>query len=129
MSFNNSPAILNTSDLNDSFKSVSMSIPMTGLNDPPVLSGHPTLWKKKLGAGILLLLLGGCIAAIIYLCIKVEWMASFVGNYSLTVPALGGFNGSFEIKEEGKLSLSGKLASLKPSSVLWDQTYLDLQTS
>ena len=80
-----------------------------------------------MGAGILLL--GGSIAAIIYLCIKVEWKASFAGNYSLTVLALGGFNGSFQIKEEGKLSLSGKLASLKPSSVLWDQTYLDLQTS
>ena len=58
MSSNDSPAILNASDLNDSFKSVSTSIPMTGIIDPPVLSGHPTLLKKKLGAGILLLLLG-----------------------------------------------------------------------
>ena len=127
MSLNDSPDILNVSDLNDSFKSVSTSIPRTGLNDLPVLSSHPTSWKKKLGAGILLLLLGGCIVAIVYLCIKVEWMASFTGNYSLTVPALGGFNGSFEIKEEGEFSLSGKLASLTPSSVLWDQMYVDLQ--
>ena len=58
-------------------------------------------------------------------------MASFAGNYSLTVPAVGDFNGSFGIKEEGKLGLglSGKLAALKPSSVLWDQTYLDLESS
>ena len=131
-----SPAILNASDLNDSFKSVSndnsLVIPMTGLDDSPVLSGHPnacTLWKKRLVAFILLLLLGGCIVAIIHLSIKVEWMASLVGNYSLTVPAVGNFNGSFEIKEEGEVSLSGKLASLKPSSVLWDQTYMDLQMS
>ena len=49
-------------------------------------------------------------------------MASFAGNYSLTMPAVGDFNGSFEIKEEGKLGLglSDKLAALKPSSVLWD---------
>ena len=125
-----SPAILNDSDLNDSFKSqVSMSIPMTGLNDLPVLSSHLTSWKKKLGAGILLLLLGDFIATIVYLCIKVEWKASFVGNYSLSVPAVGDLNGSFEIKEEVKLDLSGKLAALNPSSVLWDQTYLDLETS
>ena len=56
-------------------------------------------------------------------------MDSLVGNYSLTVPAVGNFNGSFEIKEEGEVSLSGKLASPKLSSVLWDQTYMDLQMS
>ena len=58
-------------------------------------------------------------------------MASFAGKYSFTVPAVGDSNGSFAIKEEGKLGLglSGKLAALKPSSVLWDQTYLDLESS
>ena len=132
-----SPAILNVSDFNDSFKSVAnenslVSIPMTGLDSSSALSGHPnagTLWKKRLGFFILFLLLGGCISAIIYLSFRVEWVASLAGNYSLTVPVLGGFNGSFEIKEEGEVSLSGKLASLTPSSVLWDQTYVDLQMS
>ena len=102
---------------------------MTGLNDPPVLSSHPTSWKKKLCASILLLILGGFLATLVYLCIKVEWMASFIGNYSLSVPAVGDLSGSFKIKEEAKLDLSGKLAALKPSSVLWYQTYLDLETS
>ena len=137
MSSNDSPAILNVSDFNDSFKSVAndnslVSIPITGLDSSNALSGHPntgTLWKKRLGVFILLLLLGGCISAIIYLSFRVEWVASLAGNYSLTVPVLGGFNGSFEIKEEGEVSLSGKLASLTPSSALWDQTYVDLQMS
>ena len=129
------PAILNVSDFNDSFKSVAndnslVSIPMTGLDGSSELSGHPnagTLWKKRLGAFILLLLLGGYISAIIYLSIKVEWVVSLTGNYSLTVPVFRGFNGSFEIKEEGEVSLSGKLASLTPSPALWDQTYVDFQ--
>ena len=137
MSSSDSPTILNASDLNDSFKSVSndnslVSIPMTGLDNSPALSGHPnagSLWNKRMGAFILLLLLGGCISAIIYLSIKVEWVASLAENYSLTVPVLGGFNGSIEIKEEGEVSLSGKLASLTPSSVLWDQTYDKCQMS
>ena len=108
-----------------------MGIPMTGFNDIPLLSSYPTSWKKKLCAGTLFFLLGGCIIAIIYLCVRVEWIASFVGNYSVSVPAVGDFKGSFGIKEEGKLGLglSGKLASLKPSSVLWNQTYLDFETS
>ena len=93
---------------------------MTGLNDILVLFSHPTSWKKKLCASILLLILGGFLATMVYLCIKVEWMASFVGNYSLSVPAVGDLNGSFEIKEEVKLDLSGKLAALKPSSFSWD---------
>ena len=137
MSSNDSPAILNVSDFNDSFKSVAndnslVSIPMTGLDSSSVLSGHPnagTLWKKRLVFFILFLLLGGYISAIIYLSFRVKWVASLAGNYSLTVPVLGGFNGSFEIKEEGEVSLFGKLASLTPSSVLWDQTYVDLQMS
>ena len=137
MSSNDSPAILNVSDFNDSFKSVTndnslVSIPMTGLDSSSALSGHPnagTLWKKRLVFFILFLLLGGCISAIIYLSFRVEWVASLTGNYSLTVPVSGGFNGSFEIKEEGEVSLSGKLASLTLSSVLWNQMYVDLQMS
>ena len=57
-------------------------------------------------------------------------MASFIGNYSVSsMPAIGDLSGSFKIKEGVKLDLSGKLATLKQSSVLWDQTYLDLETS
>ena len=131
------PAILNVSDFNYSFKSIAndsalVSIPMTGLDGSSELSSHPnagTHWKNKLGVFILLLTLVGCISAIIYLSFRVEWMASLAGNYSLSVPVLGDFNGSFEIKEEGEISLSGKLASLTPSPVLWDQTYVDLQGS
>ena len=103
---------------------------MTELNDLPLLSSHPTSWKKKLYAGTLFFLLGGCIIAIIYLCVRVEWIASFVGNYSVSIPAVGDLKGSFGIKEEVKLDLglSGQLASMKPSSVLWNQTYLDLES-
>ena len=136
MSSSDSPAILNVSDFNYSFKYIAndnslVSIPMTSLDDS-VLSGNPntsTLWKKRLGAFILLLIIGGCISAIIYLSIRVEWMANHAGNYSLIVPVLGNLNGSFEIKEQGEVSLSGKLASLTLSPMLWDQTYVDLQTS
>ena len=44
---------------------------------------------------------------------------------------MGGLKGSFGIKEEVKLDLclSSQLASMKPSSVLWNQTYLDLESS
>ena len=67
MPSNDSPAILNVSDFNDSFKPVAnnnslVSIPMTGLDSSPALSGHPnagTFWKKRLGVFILLLILGG----------------------------------------------------------------------
>ena len=91
------PAILNVSDFNDSFKSVAndnslVSIPMTGLDSSSALSSHPnagTHWKKKLGVFILLLILGGCISAIIYLSFRVEWVASLAGNYSLTVQFWG----------------------------------------
>ena len=131
------PAILNVSDLNDSFKSVAndsafVSIPLTDLNGSSVLSSHPnpgTHWKNKLSVFILLVTLVGCISAIIYLSLRVEWVASLTGNYSLSVPVLRNFDGSFEIKEEGEISLSGKLSSLTPSSALWDQTYVDLQGS
>ena len=68
---------------------------------------------------------------LIYLCVKVDWIVSFVGNYSLSVPALGGLEGSFGVKEEVQLNLglSGQLASMKPKSISWNQTYLDLESS
>ena len=126
------PAILNLSDLDESFKSpASLRIPMTGLhdNDLPILSSHPTSWKKRMCVSILLLILGGFLATLVYLCVKVEWMSSLIGTYNLSVPAIGDLSCSFKIKEEVKLDLSGKLAALKLKSVLWDQAYLDLETS
>ena len=63
------------------------------------------------------------------LSFKVQLMANLTGNYSLSVPVLGHLNGSFELKEQSEISLSGKLASLIPSPTLWDQTYVDLQMS
>ena len=71
----------------------------------------------------------GLISAVICLSLKVQWMANLAGNYSLSVPILGHLNGSFELKEESEISLSSKLASLIPSSSLWDQIYVDLQIS
>ena len=87
--------------------------------------------RKKYVLAPFFLLLGGCFIGLIYLCVRVEWIASFVGNYSVSIPAVGDLKGSFGIKEEVKLDLglSGQLASMKPSSVLWNQTYLDLESS
>ena len=133
MSYSENPAILNSSDLDDSFRSVSMSIPMTGCNDNEVslLSSYTVSWKKKLCVSTRFLLLGGCLFGLIYLCVRLELIASFIGNYSMSVLAVGDFKSSFEIKEDVKLDLGlpGQLASMKPSSVLWNQTYLDLESS
>ena len=129
------PAILNVSDLNASFKSIAnesafVNIPLADLNGSSVLSSYQnpgTSWRNKLSLTILLVTLVGCISAIIYLCLRVEWVASLTGHYNVSVPVLGNIEGSFELKEEGALSLSGKLSSLTPSSALWDQTYVDLK--
>ena len=89
------------------------------------------LGKKKLCVSTLFLLLGSCLVGLIYLCVRLEIIASFVGNYSLSVPSVREFKGSFELKEgvQLDLGLSGQLASMKPASVLWNQTYLDLELS
>ena len=129
------PAILNVSDLNDSFKSVAnksafVNIPLADLNGSSVLSSYQnpgTSWRNKLSLTILLVTLVGCISAIIYLCLRVEWVASLSGQVDVTLPVLGNVEGSFTLKEEGELSLSGKLSSLTPSNALWDQTYVDLK--
>ena len=129
------PAILNVSDLNASFKSVAnesafVNIPLADLNGSSVLSSYQnpgTSWRNKLSLIILLVTLVGCISAIIYLCLRVEWVASLSGQVNVTLPVLGNVEGSFTLKEEGELSLSGKLSSLTPSNALWDQTYVDLK--
>ena len=107
MSYSENPAILNSTDLDDSFRSVSLSIPMTECNDNDVslLSSYTVSWKKKLCVGTLFLLLGGCLFGLIYLCIRLELIASFVGNYSMSVLAVGDIKGSFDIKEGVKLDL------------------------
>ena len=122
MSYSECPAILNFSKLDDSFRSVPLSIPMTGCNDNDVslLSSYTASWKKKLYVSTLFLLLGSHLFGLIYLCVRLEIIASFVGNYSLSVPSVRDFKGSFEIKEgvQLDLGLSGQLASMKPASVL-----------
>ena len=135
MALSDHPAILNVSDLNASFKSVAnesafVNIPLADLNGSSELSGYQnpgTHWRNRLSVTILLVTLVGCISAIIYLCLRVEWVASLTGHYNVSLPVLGNIEGSFELKEEGELSLSGKLSSLTPSSALWDQTYVDLK--
>ena len=131
------PAILNiSSDPNDSFKSVSTCISLNDLNHVPVLPSYPApiSLKKKLCISVLFLLLGCCLSVLIYLSVKVDWMISLAGKYSLNVPALGGLEvkRNFEAKEELQLDLglSGQLASMKPkASSLWNQTYLDIGQS
>ena len=129
------PAILNiSSDPNESFKSVSTCVSLNDLHNVPVLHCHPapTSLKKKLYISVLFLLLECCLSLLIYLSIKVDRMISLAGNYSLNVPAFGGFEGNFEVKEEQKLNLglSGQLAAMKPkASSLWNQKYLDIGQS
>ena len=135
MAFSDHPAILNVSDLNASFKSVAnesafVNIPLADLNGSSELSGYQnpgTHWRNRLSVTILLVTLVGCISAIIYLCLRVEWVASLTGQVNVTLPVLGNVEGSFTLKEEGELSLSGKLSSLTPSNALWDQTNVDLK--
>ena len=129
------PAILNVSDLNDSFKSVAnesafVNIPLADLNGSSVLSSYQnpgTRWRNRLSVTIILVTLVGCISAIIYLCLRVEWVASLTGQVNVSLPVLGNIEGSFELKEEGELSLSTKLSSLTPNNALWDQTYVDFK--
>ena len=137
MSSNNttSPTILNTSsDPNDSFKSVSKSISLNDLHNVPVLPNYPapTSLKKKLCISAFFLLLGCCFIVLIYLSVRIDWIISLAGNYSLNIPVLGGLEVGFEVKEEVQLNLglSGQLASMKPkSNSLWNQTYLDIGQS
>ena len=129
------PAILNiSSDPNDSFKSVSTCISLNDLHNVPVLPSYPApiSLKKKLCISALFLLLGCCFSVLIYLSVKIDWKISLAVNYSLNIPALGGLEGSFEVKEELQfdLSISGQLASMKPKATsLWNQTYLDIGQS
>ena len=102
------PAILNiSSDPNDSFKSVSSDVPLNDLNNVPELHSHSaqTSLKKKLYICVLLLLLGGCLSELIYLSIKIDWVISLAGDYSLNVPGIGGFEGNFKVKEVLNLDL------------------------
>ena len=135
MALSDHPAILNVSDLNASFKSVAnesafVNIPLADLNGSSELSGYQnpgTHWRNRLSVTILLVTLVGCISVIIYLCLRVGWVASLTGQVNVSLPVLGNIEGPFKLKEEGELSLSGKLSSLTPSNALWDQTYVDLK--
>ena len=128
-------AILNiSSDPNDSFKSVSMCISLKDMHNIPVLPNYPapTSLKKKLCISAFFLLLGCCFIVLIYLSVRIDWIISLAVNYSLNIPALGGLEGSFVVKEELQfdLDLSSQLAFMKPKATfLWNQTYLDIGQS
>ena len=131
------PAILNLSDPNDtSFNSVLSGVPLNNLNNIPELHGSSensgTSLKKKLYSCIILLLLGGCLSVLIYLCLRIDGVVSLAGEYSLDIPGIGGFGASFKVKEVFNLSasLSGQLAKMEPKApFLWNQTYLNLEQS
>ena len=128
-------AILNVSDLNASFKSVVnesafVDIPLADLNGSSELPSYPnssTHWRNRWSLTILLVTLIGCISVIIYLCVRVEWVASLSGQVDVTLPVLGNVTLNVTLKEEGELSLSTKLSSLTPSNALWDQTYVNFK--
>ena len=126
-----SPAILNISDFDTSFKSIcndSLNIPMDNVDGTEISNSSKTVtfWKKLLGFTLLLILVG-LISAVAGLWLKVQYLANVTGNYSLTVPILGQVNGSFELNDQSEISLSSRLSILPPSTYLWNQTYVDLQ--
>ena len=128
-------AILNVSDLNASFKSVVnetafVEIPLADQNGSSELPSSPdssTHWRNRWSLILLLVSLIGCITVIIYLCVRVEYVASLSGQVDVTLPALGNVTLNVTLKQEGELSLSTKLSSLTPNNALWDQTYVDFR--
>ena len=134
---NSNPAIHNLSDPNGtSFSSVLSAVPLNNLNNIPELHSNSedsgTSLKKKLYSYIILLLLGGCLSVLIYLCLRIDGVVSLAGEYSLDIPGIGGFEASFKVKEvfNLKAGLSGQLAKMEPKApFLWNQTYLNLEQS
>ena len=128
-------AILNVSDLNASFKSVVnetafVEIPLADKNGSSALpssTDSSTNWRNRWSLILLLVSLIGCITVIIYLCVRVEWVASLSGQVDATLPILGNVTFNVTLKQEGELSLSTKLSSLTPNNTLWDQTYVDFR--
>ena len=125
MACSNDVAILNISDANASFKSV---VNETSFIDLPLAvpngsSADANINKRnKWGLILLLVSLIGCVSVLIYLCVRVEYVANFSGQVDTNLPILG--NVSFNVTLEGELSLSSKLSSLTPNNTLWQQTYV-----
>ena len=125
MALSNDVAILNISDANASFKSV---VNETSFIDLPLAvpngsSADANINKRnKWGLVLLLVSLIGCASLLIYLCVRVEYVANFSGQVDTNLPILG--NVSFNVTLEGELSLSSKLSSLTPNNTLWEQTYV-----
>ena len=128
-------AILNVSDLNASFKSIVnetafVEIPLADQNGSSELPSSPdssTHWRNRWSLILLLVSLIGCISVIIYVCVRIEYVASLSGQVDATLPILGNVTFNVTLKQEGELSLSTKLSSLTPNNALWDQTYVDFR--
>ena len=121
----NDIAILDISDANASFKSVvnESSFIDVPLAVPTGSSADANKIKRKnLGLVLLFISLIGCASLLIYLCVRVDYVANFSGQVDTNLPILG--NVSFNVTLEGELSLSSKLASLTPNNTLWQQTYV-----
>ena len=123
------PAILDMSDNNTSFSSVfneTSFIDMGGVTEkgsPMSISGKTK--GKKIGFVFLILLtLIGLASVLIYLYVKIDYVASLSGQVST---GLG--NVTFNATIGGEVNLSARLAALTPNVTsfgsLWQQTYLD----
>ena len=116
-------AILDISDVNTSFKSVVnessfIDVPLAAV--PTGSSDSNKIKRKNMGFALLFLSLIGCASLLIYICVRIEYVANFSGQVNTD---LGNF--SFNATLEGEVSLSSRLASLTPNTTLWQQTYLD----
>ena len=119
------PAILDMSDNNTSFSSV---INETSFIDVGVVeNGSPKLNSgeikgKKIGFVLLLLLtLIGLASLLIYLCVRIDYVANLSGQVTTDLGNL-----TFNATLGGGVNLSARLAALTPNATsLWRQTYLN----
>ena len=122
------PAILDMSDNNTSFGSVFnetsfIDLGVTEKGSPMSISGKTK--GKKIGFVFLILLtLIGLASVLIYLYVKIDYVASLSGQVST---GLG--NVTFNATIGGEVNLSARLAALTPNVTslgsLWQQTYVD----
>ena len=118
-------AILDISDVNTSFKSVVnessfIDVPLAAVPTGSSASDSNKIKRKNMGFALLFLSFIECASLLIYLCVRVEYVANFSGQVNTD---LGNF--LFNATLEGEVSLSSKLASLTPNTTLWRQTYVD----
>ena len=118
-------AILDISDINTSFRSVVnessfIDVPLDAVPNGSSDSDSNKIKRKNMGFVLLFLSLIGCASLLIYICVRIDYVANFSGQVNTD---LGNF--SFNATLEGEVSLSSKLASLTLNTTLWQQTYLD----